>query len=187
MTQQDPAQAVVNSDVDDMEFASARRDLAGIVGHAWRALAAAFVFFHLWILLVAPIDPTVGRAIHVFFGAALGFALFAARSSATTGTRIPPLDWLLVAASVALPFHYILDADGIEMRSFMGPNTTDLVVAGLGILLVLEFARRTAGLVMPMIVLVFIGYCFAGPFLPGILYHRGIAFDLLRRHGPSPR
>lgn len=179
MTQQDTAEAVVNSDVDDMEFASARRDLAGLVGHLWRALAAAFVFFHLWILLVAPIDPTVGRAIHVFFGAALGFALFAARSSATTGTRIPPLDWLLVAASVALPFHYILDADGIEMRSFMGPNTTDLVVAGLGILLVLEFARRTAGLVMPMIVLVFIGYCFAGPFLPGILYHRGIAFDLL--------
>jgi TRAP transporter 4TM/12TM fusion protein len=179
MTQQDPAQAVVNSDVDDMEFASARRDLAGIVGHAWRALAAAFVFFHLWILLVAPIDPTVGRAIHVFFGAALGFALFAARSSATAGTRIPPLDWVLIAASVALPFHYILDADGIEMRSFMGPNTTDLVVAGIGMLLVLEFARRTAGLVMPLIVLVFIAYCFAGPFLPGILFHRGIAFELL--------
>lgn len=179
MTQQDPAQAVVNSDVDDMEFASARRDLAGIVGHAWRALAAAFVFFHLWILLVAPIDPTVGRAIHVFFGAALGFALFAARSSATAGTRIPPLDWVLIGASVALPFHYILDADGIEMRSFMGPNTTDLVVAGIGMLLVLEFARRTAGLVMPLIVLVFIAYCFAGPFLPGILFHRGIAFELL--------
>lgn len=169
----------MNTDVDDMEFASARRDLAGIVGHAWRALAAAFVFFHLWILLVEPIDPTVGRAIHVFFGAALGFALFAARSSATAGTRIPPIDWVLIAASLALPFHYILDADGIEMRSFMGPNTTDLIVAGVGILLVLEFARRTAGLVMPLIVVVFIAYCFAGPFLPGILYHRGITFELL--------
>ncbi len=179
MTQQDTGPAVVNSDVDDMEFASARRELAGVAGHAWRALAAAFVFFHLWILLVAPIDPTVGRAIHVFFGAALGFALFAARSSASAGTRIPLPDWLLIAISVALPFHYMLDADGIEMRSFMGPNTTDLVVAGIGILLVLEFARRTAGLIMPVIVLVFIGYCFAGPFLPGILYHRGIAFDLL--------
>jgi TRAP transporter 4TM/12TM fusion protein len=179
MAQQETAAAVVNSDVDDMEFASARRELAGIVGHAWRALAAAFVFFHLWILLVAPIDPTVGRAIHVFFGAALGFALFAARSSTTAGTRIPPLDWLLIAASLALPFHYMLDADGIEMRSFMGPNTADLVVAGIGILLVLEFARRTAGLVMPLIVVVFIAYCFAGPLLPGILYHRGITFELL--------
>lgn len=179
MTQPDTSPAVVNSDVDDMEFASARRELGGIVGHLWRALAAAFVFFHLWILLVSPIDPTVGRAIHVFFGAALGFALFAARSSTTAGTRIPPLDWLLIAASMALPFHYILDAEGIEMRSFMGPNLADLLVAGVGILLVLEFARRTAGVVMPLIVVVFIAYCFAGPFLPGILYHRGITFELL--------
>jgi len=179
MAQQETGAAVVNSDVDDMEFASARRELGGLVGHLWRALAAAFVFFHLWILLVAPIDPTVGRAIHVFFGAALGFALFAARSSTTAGTRIPPLDWVLIAASLALPFHYMLDADGIEMRSFMGPNTADLVVAGVGILLVLEFARRTAGLVMPLIVVVFIAYCFAGPLLPGILYHRGITFELL--------
>ena len=179
MAQQETGAAVVNSDVDDMEFASARRELGGLVGHLWRALAAAFVFFHLWILLVAPIDPTVGRAIHVFFGAALGFALFAGRSSTTAGTRIPPLDWVLIAASLALPFHYMLDADGIEMRSFMGPNTADLVVAGVGILLVLEFARRTAGLVMPLIVVVFIAYCFAGPLLPGILYHRGITFELL--------
>lgn len=174
-----PPSAEVDTDVDDMEFASARRDLAGLAGHAWRLLAAAFVVFHLWILLVQPIDPTVGRAIHVFFGAALGFALFAPRASSAASRSVPAYDWVLIAASVALPFHYMLDADGIEMRSFMGPNTTDLVVAGIGILLVLEFARRTAGLIMPVIVLTFIGYCFAGPFLPGILFHRGISFDLL--------
>lgn len=175
----DPAAAIAVSEIDDMEFASQRRELGGLVGQAWRLLSAGFVLFHLWILLVHPIDPTVGRAIHVFFGAALGFALFAPRASATPGRFVPAFDWLLIAASLVLPFHYMLDADGIEMRSFMGPNTTDLWVAGIGILLVLEFARRTAGLVMPLIVVVFIGYCFAGPYLPGILYHRGVAFDLL--------
>ena len=169
----------VNTDVDDMEFASARRNLAGATGHVWRALAALFVGFHLWILLVQPIDPTVSRAIHVFFGAALGFAMFAPRAHSAVGRHVPIYDWVLIAASVVLPFHYMLDGDGIELRSFMGPNTIDLVVAGVGILLVLEFARRTAGLVMPLIVLTFIGYCFAGPILPGILYHRGIAFDQL--------
>src|SRR5690606_32125664 len=146
-TSADTHAAEVNADIDDMEFASARRDLAGLLGHAWRALAAAFVFFHLWILLVEPIDPTVGRAIHVFFGAALGFALFAPRASAAPARGVPASDWVLIAASPALPFPYLLDADGIEMRSFMGPNTIDLVVAGTGILLVLEFARRTAGMV----------------------------------------
>ncbi|MBX9593137.1 MAG: TRAP transporter fused permease subunit, partial [Roseomonas sp.] len=76
-----------------------------------------------------------------------------------------------------VPAHYILDADGIELRSFMGPNWQDLVASGVGMLLVLEFARRTAGLVMPLIAVVFIAYCFVGPWMPGILFHRGVAWD----------
>lgn len=171
--------AEVNTAIDDMEFANARRELTGAVGLIWRLAATAFVLFHLWILLVQPVDPTVSRAIHVFFGAALGFALFAPRATTETITRIPLLDWVLIAACLAIPFHYILDADGIEMRSFMGPNATDLWVSGIGMLLVLEFARRTSGIVMPMIAVVFIAYCFVGPWLPGILFHRGVAFDQL--------
>ena len=168
----------INTDVDDMEFASARRELAGWQGHVWRACAGAFVLWHLWTLLVQPVDPTVSRAVHVFFGAALGFALFVPRAAAgAPATSVPWYDLALIIPALLIPLHYIFDADGIEMRSFMGPNTTDLVVAGIGILLVLEFARRTAGLVMPLIAITFIAYCFAGPWLPGILFHRGVSFD----------
>ena len=167
----------VNTDVDDMEFASARRDLAGWQGHLWRACAGAFVLWHLWILLVEPVDPTVSRAIHVFLGAALGFALFAPRATGQPGSRVPWYELLLIVPALLIPLHYIFDADGIEMRSFMGPNTQDLLAAGVGILLVLEFARRTAGLVMPLIAIVFIAYCFVGPWMPGILFHRGVSFD----------
>ena len=173
---QQPAEAV-NTAVDDMEFASARRDLTGWQGWGWRAAASAFVLWHMWILLVMPVDPTVSRAIHVFLGAALGFALFAPRASGAPGHRVPWYDWLLMIPCLVIPLHYILDADGIEMRSFMGPNWQDLVVGITGILLVLEFARRTAGLVMPVIALVFIAYCFVGPWMPGILYHRGVEWQ----------
>lgn len=171
------AAETVNTDVDDMEFASARRDLAGWQGHLWRACAAVFVFWHLWILLVEPVDPTVSRAVHVFAGAALGFALFAPRTTGQPGSRVPWYDLLLILPCLLIPLHYILDADGIEMRSFMGPNAQDLLAAGIGTLIVLEFARRTAGIVMPIIALVFIAYCFVGPWLPGILWHRGVALD----------
>ena len=153
---------------------NARRALPGLAGEIWRLAGTAFVAWHLWGLLVAPPDPTVARAVHVFFGAALAFALV----SPWRSTRaLPPwYDWVLIAICVAIPFHYILDADGIEMRSFMGPSATDLAVALIGTALVLEFARRTAGLAMPIIALVFIAYVFAGPWLPGVLYHRG--FDV---------
>ena len=173
---QQPAEAV-NTAVDDMEFASARRDLVGWQGWGWRAAASAFVLWHMWILLVMPVDPTVSRAVHVFLGAALGFALFAPRASGDPGRSVPWYDWLLMVPCLLIPLHYILDADGIEMRSFMGPNWQDLVVGITGILLVLEFARRTAGLVMPAIALVFIAYCFVGPWMPGILDHRGVEWQ----------
>ncbi|WP_270936871.1 TRAP transporter permease [Falsiroseomonas oryzae] len=172
-----PPEAVVNTNVDDMEFASARRELAGWQGLAWRAAAAAFVLWHMWILLVDPVDPTVSRAVHVFLGAALGFAIFAPRASGSPGNRVPWYDWLLMIPCLLVPAHYILDADGIEMRSFMGPNWQDLAAGLVGMLIVLEFARRTAGLVMPLIAVVFIAYCFVGPWMPGILYHRGVEWQ----------
>jgi TRAP transporter 4TM/12TM fusion protein len=167
----------VNTDVDDMEFASARRELGGWQGHVWRICAAVFVFWHLWILLVEPVDPTVSRAVHVFVGAALGFSLFAPRAAGTPGRRVPWYELVLIIPALVIPLHYILDADGIEMRSFMGPNMQDLLAAGIGILLVLEFARRTAGIIMPIIAITFIAYCFVGPWMPGILFHRGVSFD----------
>jgi TRAP transporter 4TM/12TM fusion protein len=167
-----------NAAADEMEFATARRALGGWQGRLWRAAATAFVLWHLWIVLIDPVDPTVARAVHVFLGAALGFALFAPRAIAgAPGATVPWYDGLLILPCLLIPAHYVLDADGIELRSFAGPNTADLLAAGFGIVLVLEFARRTAGPVMPLIAAAFIAYCFAGPFLPGILFHRGIALD----------
>ncbi|MFC4168270.1 TRAP transporter permease [Teichococcus aestuarii] len=158
--------------VDDLEFANSRRALAGWQGRLWAAAGAAFIAWHLWVLLVAPADPTVSRAAHVFLGAALGFALFA--PGRRGGPRIPWYDWALMLPCLLIVAHYALDADGIEMRSFMGPNWQDLAAAGVGIVLVLEFTRRTAGLVMPAIGVVFLAYCFIGPWMPGPLYHRGV-------------
>ena len=159
--------------IEDMEFASSRRVLGGPIGFGLRWLGILFVAFHLWILLVSPIDPLTARAIHVFIGAVIGLAAFAASRRARLD-RIVWYDWLLMAASVGVVFHFMLDADGIEMRAFIGPNARDTVVGLAAILILLEFARRTAGLAMPVIACVFIAYVFAGPWLPGALYHRGV-------------
>ncbi|WP_291298362.1 TRAP transporter fused permease subunit [Elioraea sp.] len=159
--------------IEDMEFASSRRTLSGPIGIALRWFGIIFVGFHLWTLLVAPVDPLIARAIHVFAGAAIGLATFAA-STRTRLDRIAWYDWLMMAASIAVIFHFALDSDGIEMRSFMGPNNRDTVVGLAAILLLLEFTRRTAGLAMPIIACVFMAYIFVGPWLPGALFHRGV-------------
>jgi TRAP transporter 4TM/12TM fusion protein len=171
-----PPQGAAAQPVDDTEFSSARRTLVGWQGMLWRYAAAIFVAWHMWILLVAPADPTVARAAHVFLGAALGFLLFAP-SVRAAGNRAAWYDWLMLIPCLLIVAHYALDADGIEMRTFMGPNGRDLAVAGAGILIVLEFARRSAGMAMPIIAGTFIAYCFIGPWMPGMLYHSGFNLD----------
>jgi len=172
------AHGVARSDDDasrilELEAPSLRRRVDGRLEALFRWFGIAFVAFHLWVLLVAPIDPTIGRPIHVFFGAVLGLALFAAHTR-RRAERIPWYDWTLIAASLAVVAHFVLDSDGIELRSFMGPNWRDTVVGLAALVILLEFARRTAGMAMPIIALVFIAYIFAGPWLPGALYHRGV-------------
>jgi len=113
--------------------------------------------------------------VHVFVGAALAFFAFAATSRGAK-RGVGPLDSALIVASLAIPLHDILEAEGIEMRTCMGPNSQDVAAAAIGILLVLEFARRNAGLAMPIIALVFIAYGFVGPWMPGMFCHRGVPF-----------
>ena len=56
--------------------------------------------------------------------------------------------------------------------------TGDMVMGGLGILLVLEATRRTIGASLPIVALCFIAYGLAGPWLPGVLHHRGLTLEL---------
>jgi TRAP transporter 4TM/12TM fusion protein len=61
-------------------------------------------------------------------------------------------------------------------------SNTDLVVGAIGILLVIEAARRVVGLPMVCVVLVFLAYAFAGPYMPGVLAHRGLTVGQLVGH-----
>lgn len=161
--------------IDDMEFATTRRTPGGLVALGVRLASIAFVAFHLVVLLAFPIDQDAHRAVHVYGGAALAFAVFMAHGR-DAARRVPLHDWLLIGLCAAIAWHFVTDADAIEMRTFMGPNTRDLVLMSAGVLLVLEVTRRTAGLAMPIIATVFLAYIFVGPWMPGVLYHRGVPF-----------
>jgi TRAP transporter 4TM/12TM fusion protein len=55
----------------------------------------------------------------------------------------------------------------------------DVVVGVVGTLLVLDLTRRCAGLALPIIATVFLLYCVVGPWMPGVLHHKGIDLALL--------
>ncbi len=162
--------------ITEEEFGGNKRLL-----HRWETillsvLCIGFTLFHLYVLNVYSLEPLLFRAIHVGWGGALGFILYApVQRAARSG--VPWYDWVCVLLSIACAVYITIELDGLLFRAGAQFTPGDVATGVIGTLLVLEFARRTAGLALPIIALVFILYSFAGPWMPGVLEHRGFAPD----------
>lgn len=167
---------VVQSPAIDEEFANNKRLLGGWQALVLAGLCVGFTVFHLLVLNIYSLEPLLFRAIHVGWGGAIGFMLYAAGSRARRDS-VPWYDWLLVAASMACAAYITVELDGLLFRAGAQFTTGDVITGLVGTLLILEFGRRTSGLALPLIAGVFILYCFVGPWMPGVLQHRGFAVD----------
>jgi TRAP-type uncharacterized transport system fused permease subunit len=94
----------------------------------------------------------------------------------TPPSKVPPGDWALVAASIAVAGFLIFSLDNLGMRLRAGTAFADPQngwAAMAGVLLILELTRRVAGLALVIIASIFVIYSFVGPWLPGFLEHSG--------------
>jgi TRAP transporter 4TM/12TM fusion protein len=88
---------------------------------------------------------------------------------------VSPADAVLTAAALAVGLYIISHAGFLRVRAQVVPHANDMWAALTGIVLILEMTRRLAGMALVVIVALFVGYAFAGPWLPGFLEHRGYA------------
>lgn len=159
--------------VPEEDFGGEKRRLGGRAARLVSIGAIAFTVFHLVVLNLYPIDPWLFRAIHVAGAAVLIFALY--RAGRRGGDGIPWWDMALMAAAVACAVYVFVELDGLLFRAGAIYTPGDVALGVVGTAIVLEIARRTAGPALPIIALVFILYAFLGPWMPGVLYHRGYA------------
>ena len=125
-------------------------------------------------------DAQLQRGVHLGFGLTLVFLLYPTRKS-WSRHKLHPLDLVLAILGAAAPAYIIYEYQHLVLRAGLVSNT-DLVVGAIGILLVIEAARRVVGLPMVCVVLVFLAYAFAGPYMPGVLAHRGLTVGQLVGH-----
>lgn len=160
------------------EIGSNLRNPAGWQGQLVFWSCVIFTSVHLYILNLQPIDPWVYRSGHVAFGSAIGFLIFGARSG-KQARHVPWYDWVLIALSITCFVYIYVLLDQLLFRAGAAPTQWDMVIGMIGTALILEITRRSAGLALPIIALIFLAYCVAGPLMPGVLYHRGIQIDQL--------
>ena len=159
---------------------SDKRDPVGIWHYIICAVCILFSGFQLYTAIFGVLDAHLQRTIHLCFGLVLIFLLYPARKS-WSREKMNPLDAILAALSVVATMYLVINYKELVTRA--GMNTpTDIAIGVIGVLLVFEATRRTVGWPMLTVALVFLAYAFLGPYMPGILAHRGVSFDELVSH-----
>ena len=145
-------------------------------------LAIALSLFQLYISGVRPFGLFYERAFHLAIVQVLAFLLFPtkARVFPTKGggePRVPSgmawtVDVVLIAGSIFAALYLTLNLDAIVSRAGAWSGT-DVLVGAVAVVTLLEASRRALGWPISFIATCFIGYGYAGPFLPGVLRHGG--------------
>lgn len=86
------------------------------------------------------------------------------------------VDWLLIIGSVVTGLYLFFNYLEVTMRAGV-PTQTDVFMAVICVVIVLEALRRCVGWGLTGIAIVFLIYVFWGKYFPGLLEHRGYSLD----------
>ena len=159
---------------------SDKREMKGFWNILINAICIVFAIFQLYTAAFGILDAHLQRAIHLAFGFLLIFLLYPARKS-WSRTSMHPLDVLFALVGAASALYIVVNYQELVFRAGMN-NETDFIVGVVGTLMVFEAARRVVGWPMITVAFVFIAYAFFGPYIPGIMAHRGVQVQELFDH-----
>jgi TRAP transporter 4TM/12TM fusion protein len=120
----------------------------------------------------------------------LGFLGLGMRSGGRGDADAPPsvgtarlllTDWLPAVATVVVCAYMVVEHEQLVARAG-SPTVPDLVLGVVAVLAVLELARRTTGSGLVAVAVLALAYAFLGPWLPGVLAHRGYGPARMAEH-----
>lgn len=150
------------------------RKLRGALFYIALVIAVGLSLFQLYTAGIGALTAMFQRGIHIMLILAMVFLYYplSKKASRDSWDLYLVLDLLLAALSFVVILYIMLFFDEIIDRQ--GDWTTADIVLGIAtIFLVIEAARRVIGGFMATICVVFVLYAFAGPYLPGLLGHKG--------------
>lgn len=185
--------------INDQELQDmvAANDTGARIPEGWQGVlllgtALIWSLFQLWVASPLPYYdwPIIGsfgifndtevRAIHLGFAIFLAFTAFPA-TSRSPQYRVPLNDIVLSIIGAFCASYLFTFYDQLVARPGL-PNTQDLIVSVIGILLLLEATRRTLGPPLMIVAIVFLVYSVAGPYMPEIIAHKGVTLKELVNH-----
>src|SRR5690606_6922192 len=141
-----------------------------------------WALFQLWYASPLPFQLRIGvfnateaRAIHLAFALFLVFTAFPVARWAPRDS-VPWYDWLLALVAAATSAYLFVFQSEIANRPGL-PTTLDLVIGVAGVIFLLEAARRSLGVALPIVGIAFLAYAHFGPYMPELFAHRGASLQ----------
>ncbi len=146
----------------------------GWPGRVLFGIAVSFSAFQLYTAAYSPLPSQIVRAVHVGFLLLVALGLFANRQGPSSFAFWR--DWALGALAFLVGLYHWVFYEDLILRAGE-PNTPDIVVGVIAVVLVFETGRRLMGPSLPTICAIFLAYGLFGQYLPAPLDHRPYDFS----------
>jgi TRAP transporter 4TM/12TM fusion protein len=145
--------------------------------------------FHMYAAGIAPFTALIQRPVHLALMSVLGFlGLGVLKTRSRGGEKGRTIDrlrawigWGLAAVAVCSAVYLGLNHEEL-VRLSATPTTSSLLLGGATLAAVIELTRRTTGWGLVAVAILALLYALAGPYLPGLLAHRGYGPTRLIEH-----
>jgi TRAP transporter 4TM/12TM fusion protein len=133
--------------------------------------------FHIWVNAFGVMPEIQQNAVHFTFILFIGYLVYPIGSRKESGVK--PIDISLAILSAMAGLYLVLFEDALHARNEV-PVMTDLVFAGMAVLLMLEITRRAVGYIIPILTVCFLSYAlWFGQFMEGIWNFPGVTLSRL--------
>lgn len=163
--------------MEEYDPESRTRHLSGVMAKVIVIILIAFSLFQLYTGYFGAYTAYIQRTIHLGFALVLIYLLFPLRKNSPRN-KIAWYDYILALLSLIVCAYWPIYYEEL-VQMVGGIDTAQMIIGGMAILLVLEAARRVVGLPLVIIAIAFLAYAMLGPYMPGMLIHKGLTLNQL--------
>ena len=167
--------------LEETDADSRMRDYKGTWEKIIVALLIAWAGFQLYFSTIGIISAMNLRAFHCMFLLIFTFLLFPITKKENRKKTKPTVIDLALIVLTIITFGYLITNFTRIARGGGFLTTTELIVAAVGLLLVLEATRRAGG-TLAVLGVIFFAYNFFGEWIPGQLGHNGFSMRRVLGH-----
>jgi len=166
-----------NEDLALVEELEGQRNLKeGSWQHIMIAIIAfSWSFYQLYVVVV-PTNSVFIRSYHLAFALALAFAMYPMFRTRKTMSSIPWYNFPIAISAIIGALYIYINYDGLNARSGAW-SPLDVAMGIMTIFLLLKAARRSLGMALPVIAIIFMLYDYFGQYMPDLIAHKGASIN----------